>query len=129
MTDLTTIQSLRDRVAKATGPDREIDRDTAVAFNVFQERFGIIYHWCEAGSTVNPVYNSQLPQYTASIDDALAWVERMLPGKWPHLLELVLGTGDIVDENGECQLSRMPLAIILAGLDALIVKEEIDDQA
>jgi hypothetical protein len=135
LTTLTTLQSLRDRVAKATGPDREIDRNIAVAFNVFQERFGTLYHWCEAGSTVNPVYNSQLPQYTSSIDAALAWVELVLPGWVLAVCSRAAPSSDLpyarlftpdMKHQSDQSAPTAPLAIILAGLDALIAKEKTD---
>lgn len=138
---LTTLQALRDRVANATGlmtggeatdianalhpvaiPGKRPDQSDA--FRFLQEALAC-----------------------SSIDAALAWVERVLPG-WETCNasqgRLLGGTASYwfwelwnpeyeADDgaSGCCgRLAPTPaLAIILAGLDALIAKEKTDDQA
>ncbi len=139
MTDLTTLQSLRDRVAQATGPDREIDAAIACAFVLrdlrparpddFEGRYGY-----PPGSIKTTLGFLQADSYTSSIDAALAWVERVLPG-WGWT---VSNADDVkpcpkawvwelsAENRAEHFSANAPtpaLAIILAGLDALIAKE------
>ena len=134
MTDLTTLQSLRDRVAKAAGPmlggpASDIsdalhpvkDKSQREAFRALQEALG-----------------------DGSIDAALAWVELVLPGWNLYLAVFANGTrkAELVPTTLLPSHMDLPahikatactpaLAIILAGLDALIAqaKEKTDDQA
>jgi hypothetical protein len=125
MTDLTTLKSIRDRVAQATGPDSYVD--TCIHTLCIEMR-------------LDAYEMDQHYPFTSSIDAALALAERLLPG-WEDF------TGFNPDHyfNGRrgcayCCLSIGPekvavaaatrgLAIILATLDALIAKEKTDDQA
>ena len=60
---MTTLTSLRERVEKATGPDREIDVE------IFFE-----LDWTGQGDA------RTAPEYTSSIDAVVALIERELPG-------------------------------------------------
>jgi hypothetical protein len=125
MTDLTTLQSLRDRVANATGPmlggpASDIadalhpvkDKSKREAFRALQEALG-----------------------DGSIDAALAWVERVLPGR--RVLVSIdcnepcwaVVAGTETTESTTAITHTPALAIILAGLDALIAKEKTDGTA
>lgn len=86
-TDLT---GLIERLEKATGPDREIDRDIGLAIDGWVYlpddhevalRFPE-YPWLQAHNEIFADSDGALPPaaYTESIDDALALVERKLPG-------------------------------------------------
>jgi hypothetical protein len=127
MTDLTTLKSLRDRVAKATGPDREID------YAIYTYSTGL---W----------RTDDFPAVTSSIDAALAWVEHVLPkcdGWGPNEpassgwrigfyrgLTPNCGWTAYVRQHAqdalEADAPTPAIAIILAGLDALIAKEKTD---
>lgn len=63
-----SLEGLIERVTAAQGPDRELDRSIGRAFGVTETTF--------------PQYEpgDVMPSYTASIDAALALVERYLPG-------------------------------------------------
>ena len=127
MTNLATLQSLRDRVANATGPDREIDGLIYIASFIPSERVGRLDHdggvvgwWPKDGPYVSAI---EVPRYTSSIDAALGWVERVLP--LSGMLILRNATNEVLAEGRPD--SHLPRAIVLAGLDALIAKEKTDD--
>jgi hypothetical protein len=65
---MTDLRELRERIGKLTGPDREVDQDL----------------YCDLGLASKDADGILLayhaPQYTASLDAALALVERVLPG-------------------------------------------------
>jgi hypothetical protein len=84
----TVIAGLKERVLAATGADREIDRTTAVAVDgFFVERRPYndpAYCVIRDGETFTPgrkAGDAMVPLYSASIDAAIALVERVLP-KW-----------------------------------------------
>lgn len=68
------LRELRARVEKCSGPDREIDGALAAAF--------------EPG--VYDVWPHLTPEFTASIDAALALVERCLPGQTWSILNCAM---------------------------------------
>jgi len=114
MSDLT---ALLERVRSATGPNRELDGYIAILLNDPLSSFEILGRrgWA-------------YPEYTASVDAALALVERMLPGADPICLAGEAGrwwasidTFDGVGEDAEWFRSA-PLAILAALLSALIDK-------
>ncbi len=88
--DLTELLA---RVESASGPDRELDallwclaegaeyERPSTQRETFLYRIGDIYHRC-----------NDYPAYTASLDDALALVERVLPG-WDIQLTLLATLG------------------------------------
>ena len=78
---MTDISELRERVEKATGPDRELDEALRVHFR----------------------YPPKPWNYTASIDAALALVERVRPGCW-----YVMAKGRLTDAEPlyGCELLR-----------------------
>jgi hypothetical protein len=122
MTDkLATLQSLRDRVANATGPDREINVAIADAFTPISDR----KYWGYGGA--------EPPNFTSSIDAALAWVERALPDDFVRIEQLTRSRWQVRLEGSEgvswANAPTPALAIILAGLDALIAKEKTDGTA
>lgn len=69
---------LRERVERASGPDRALD--AYVLTNLEAERAPHSWAECEALRS-NPYLNhTDLPPITASLDAALAFVEQVLPG-------------------------------------------------
>jgi hypothetical protein len=105
---MSDLASLLEKVRSAQGPDRALD-------------------WHVADATG---HESFVPAYTASIDAALALVERKLPGwrvamytdgegKGPCCLAL---RGD-EPVKANCQAPTLPLAILAAMLTALITQE------
>lgn len=81
MTDLSeqasTLSDLLERVRGATGPSRELDADLyrALGYEVRQSGDGF-WTWSQSGGSDLRI----LPKFTASLDAALALVERVLPG-------------------------------------------------
>ena len=77
--------SILDRLRAATGPDRKLDGDIAVALNQLPEIVGgytrrkdglLWYHWIPPEDCA--IWEA--PEYSGSIDAALALMERILPG-------------------------------------------------
>lgn len=82
MTDLIT------RLSKLDAPDREVDAQIYILFNIPAERAGRIDYsngmvgwWPKDGPYVSAV---TVPAYTASVDEAIALAERVLP--FTHLV-------------------------------------------
>ena len=130
--ELEQLQSLRDRVANAAGPDREIDAALCEVFCLHPAGTERVMN-TDGASTAwagNAIWWEALP-LTASIDAALGWVERVLPG-WGWSVERresdFIATVWDTDEY-EVRAPTPTLAIILAGLDALIEKENADGTA
>lgn len=125
--DRETLEALRERVRAATGPDRDIERDLAVALGLAVRRSGIAsVEWAMPNGLGSDTY-SEPPAYTASIDAALALVERVLPGMWRLLLHRALSRIDKEFEGvGEplWNLQVLPPAILNALLAALIERGE-----
>lgn len=89
---MTDLQGLLERVEKASGPDREVD---LLIVELFPESpaadivVGRVRRWIDARQphqySANAFNAGQLP-YTASLDAALALVERVLPGSVSDVL-------------------------------------------
>lgn len=138
MTSASTIADLRLRVASATGPDRELDAAIAAAFGAEARIVGKLGYrmrsapWLEwSGRNWH-----DLPSYTASVDAALALVERLRPGTMRAVgmmeegpfCRLVVPNGpssDVPDDNRPLWLyhegtaATEPLAILSALLASL----------
>jgi len=143
------LAGLIERVEKATGPDREIDvllRAILVDHReVFERDTWVLgrnrrppHDECVLGRidpgrvarNFSPAYHKpEQPAYTASIDAALALVERLLPGIFWVIgqgktnsveklfgCQLLFGTEEII---GSGESDHAPLAILLALLKAL----------
>lgn len=75
------------RLSKLDAPDREVDAEIYIRFNIPAERAGRIDYsngmvgwWPKDGPYVSAV---TVPAYTASVDAAIALTDRVLPGwKW-----------------------------------------------
>jgi hypothetical protein len=137
MTDLAILQSIRDRVANAPGPDREIDAALCEVFGLYP--VGTERSMTTDGASTawagNDTWWEALP-LTSSIDAALGWVERVLPELHLYGISIVRGnpvSGDWYlyhqghELRGFISGRTLPLALILAGLDALIAKEKTDE--
>src|SRR5690242_13610691 len=118
---MTEIESLRERVAKAVGPDRELDHALHGIWNDVARKVTLT----EAENA--PGWDT--PAVTASIDAALALVERKLPGKWPIILKQAARLGmrservrnsDLI-RHYPVTLADLPPYVIAALLDVLIV--------
>jgi hypothetical protein len=105
---------LLERVKAATGPDRALECDLVEAF----------ISASEAGAHFN--FDLAAYRYTASIDAALALVERVLPGwqvnvsAFGNVAEASLGGRGVYPP---IQAPTPPLAILVALLTAIISKE------
>lgn len=107
MNDLSTLTALRDRVAAATGPDRELDAEIDAALfggrasHTFTEGtpaanlrrsydLGTVFDHSDPLTNGGHVLSKQTrhsTKITASIDAALALVERELPGWKPKVAQ------------------------------------------
>ncbi len=127
---MTSLDGLIERVRAATGPDRGIDRDIAERVAATKFRTGKRgREWFEDSHGGVETWTRHPTPYTASVDAALALVERMLPG-WCN------STGLDADDQcwayvwskkralsppeGQAEgMPSRPLAILLALLTAL----------
>jgi len=140
---MSSLTELRERVERATGPDRELDIEIAGALfelsrltKKLQRSLGfrpgsvepqIIIRDRFAGADTEPI-----PYYTASIDAALALVERKLPGAEYDIttlygvahVDLPLNYSDQSSECGRRADGSVPLAILTALLRALESQEQ-----
>lgn len=147
---MTDLQSLIERVEKLTGPDREVDAELCLAFSYIgwvenplnlrrsEDHSNLLdYEADEDGDGHLSGCTDCAPELTASVDAALAFAERVLPG-WvlgsivraysagddpsPYYCVLVApGSGGVPgDWSGriEATADTIPLAIILAALRA-----------
>lgn len=135
---MSDLASLLRRVKAATGPDRELDWSLHdVAFVEFFEQYGYRRKgefYVTASPAVPGGERISAPEYyTASIDAALALVDKMLPGRFAlnlHWLPDSLGFAYFGKRreytHDEDWLPSLPLAILAALLTALIEKEKSD---
>lgn len=109
---MTEIKELIERVGRASGPDRELDlaigalwSDPPFSMSINQQRGG-----------KPPVF-----KFTASIDAALALVERVRPGTGYSIIRPDNAAADVqVDIDGElADAPTVPLAILSALLASL----------
>jgi hypothetical protein len=120
---MTDISELIERVRLATGSDRKLDVDILVATGWVLEKRGMdrkTWLYDEGGRRYDPgpyAAYGLAPRLTASIDAALALVERMRPGSWRLLLMKALH--DINKAPDLLDMSHMPRLILLALLTAL----------
>ena len=98
--NVETLRDLQARCKAAPGPDRELD-------------------WAIADEFATEPFDSPYP-FTGSNDEALAFVERVLPGRGWCCLHRALRSKAIYNSD----LSRLPLETISAALRLLIAKEE-----
>lgn len=92
------MQSLIDRLSKLDAPDREVDAEIYIRFNIPAERAGRIDYsngmvgwWPKDGPYVSAI---TVPAYTASVDAAIALAERVLPGWTWYLGNGANGSGN-----------------------------------
>lgn len=142
MTDTTAdaiapLKALRDRLRAASGSDRELDARVLIALipdqwraDAYDVELGFAVEHAE-GRAFRKV---RVPQFTASIDAALALCERTLPGaywrveKSPPALAAAHGqpfwaTCGAAGQQEAATGPTAPLAILLALLEAMIGKE------
>jgi hypothetical protein len=128
------VTGLVERLEKATGPDREIDGLIVLTFYgwTFQKMKGdSCPYWREQNAEWYQRKKDGPPKVTASLDAALALVERVLPGWFPSIgqnihyghwrgsVRIVEETnGDITSFDGEHRTSPA-LALCLAALKAI----------
>jgi hypothetical protein len=124
---MTDLQSLIDRLGEATGPDRELDVDIALAIGFARERDGNYLHTEDGGYVLERDYYDiegsapELPRYSASIDSAL----KLLAAGVEWALSTLYGiahaeVGLNCSDTGPVSVSRndgnVPLAICQAAI-------------
>lgn len=131
---MTTLSDLTERLEKATGPDRELDIriDAAsgtgriVRADISPEQIAHITQPIGAmREGMSDADAMGVPRYTASIDAALALVERHFSAP-EHFVELSIGKAayceihsqSVYDELGKGEAATAPLAILIALLRA-----------
>lgn len=124
-----TKAELLQRIEAASGPDRVLDGDvwhalTAKPGDVWVNDFADgVYHLQDPRDTI--AYEAP-PDLTASIDAAIALVERLLPGRQ---ITMRIDEKDgprphsVIAATWFAQCNTLPLAILAALLRALIAKE------
>lgn len=121
-------QNLITRLSKLDAPDREVDAEIYILFNIPAERAGRIDYsngmvgwWPKDGPYVSAV---TVPAFTASVDAAIALAERLFPGteyEFTNLYNIVRVT---IEMNGEYggfhseHVNSLPIAICIALLRA-----------
>ncbi len=125
MTDLTTLQSLRDRVANAgDGTDMHL-LDMDILTTTAPLPNGAKWRWFEDDPP-----DLVCLRVTSSIDAALALVGRVLPNDFVRIEQLTRSRWQVRLEGSEgvswANAPTAALAIILALLNALIAKENTD---
>lgn len=120
---MTEIESLRERVAKAVGPDRELEKTlwfalAPGAYDAIKDTMSFVVG--EHGDRI-PNYSLHDPRcrLLTSIDAALALVERKLPGSGYSIIRFDNGLG-VQAEVGDGYVAEAPTAP-LAVLSALLV--------
>jgi hypothetical protein len=83
---MTDLKALLERVEKTTGPDRELDIDMALALNLAPAEYKFLPEqrsWQFYVFARDDVVFWTPPEWTSSLDSALALVEEKLPGfRW-----------------------------------------------
>ncbi len=150
--DKGKLTELLGRVEAATGPDRELD--AAIASMIRYHPYGP-FHWLDKSpeAVYAPTHAGWMgftlpgedgprdawasPEYTASVDAAIALVERVLPGQHLTMGQNVhhhywLCTFNYLNDDGEpasnaqgMHKSSLPLAILSALLSALTTEASI----
>lgn len=130
MADLATLYDLRDRLANATGPDRELDALIAVAL-LGWKKFDPAPGWF---TTPEGGFFSSAPVVIGSVDATLVLFKRALPydtysvdASAPECgIDVVLYGGDEGDSEVKGTGPTLPVAFCRAIVSALIAQEEAD---
>lgn len=128
------LSTLLDRVKAATGPDQEIDEAIWLSVVPGASRKNVMAEWPEeeaiweySDPERNLVGRSLVPRLSASIDAALALVDRSLPGWGVYFRrdKETTGAGMLLPDHFRVspaheEAASIPLAILAALLSALI---------
>ena len=130
MVDIATLKDIRDRLVRATGPDRELDAaiGRCEGWELRQFRGDDKEYWRAPGDKWG--CRSSVPSYTANLDACVALAERVLPGRsW----KVAFDPEPPIDAGG-CFWARMSprlhyaatpaLAFLTAIVSVLIAKAE-----
>lgn len=81
MTDLSTYEAIRERLAGLTGPDREVDEDIGKASGwSWRQTDGVFGYWAGPEDFDCFGFDGGLPYFTQDNNAILALIERELPG-------------------------------------------------
>lgn len=128
---MTDLNELLERVKAATGPDRGLDARiefTLSGVSFFESDIADLLQVIDEPTgygKYQKIDSANIPSFTASIDAALALVERVLPNTLRRLSDWEDGTGakaNLVLSNGShhwADGASIPLAILAALLQAL----------
>jgi hypothetical protein len=141
------IAALLERVTAATGSNRELDGDIALAFGLppshltRREDGWLWYQFIEPDDWDT----WEAPTYTASVDAALALVERcgfpLGEGKWNYTMAAAYGSFSIMPNDPQSTgihdkrgghargAPTIPLSIIVALLSAIIARQALKDSS
>jgi len=141
---MSQLEELLERIRAAKGADREIDGDIAAAFEIAPSHLPRVTDvgrsWLWADFVPPDDWETwEAPAFTASIDAALALVERVLPG-WRLTLRQMSSQWRATMMDAGCSpgmtlmlgfstaefAPTAPLAILAALLSALIAQRKID---
>lgn len=130
---MTTLTALRERVREAEGADRELDAGVAMGLDGFLlEELNPVY-LTTGGDQANRDHRA--PHYTASLDAAVALVERICPTGYPDIQKCMIdpekhpdvlqwsATLYVDGRNFEANARTAPLAILAALLASLVEGE------
>lgn len=141
---MTDLKALLERVEAATGPDDDLDAEVWLAIVPGASRKNLLADWPDEeplweyhDAERNTLFRAGLvPSLTASIDAALALVERVLPGAygsvrfgsaplgaiiiWDERAETAAGNVMITSQSATGEAATAPLAIVTALLNAKV---------
>lgn len=116
---MSDLQDLLECVKRAEGPSRELDVRLGMFEAGLAQNEDVLAQIGVPGSGWTPS-EEEWPRYTYSIDAALALVERLLPRRWPDVIEQAL--------RRNTPLEKLPLEIIEILVFELWLEEYTRDQ-
>lgn len=128
MADLTKYEDLIERLEKVTGPDRGIDRD--IAEHIVGTKYRSTQRgreWLEDSHGGVETWTRYPVPYTASIDAAIALIEKILPGSELEITNLYgvarVTLHDVENSfHGSDPCNRINTALLIALFRALEAK-------
>lgn len=125
---MSDLAELLERVKDATGPDRWLSRDIWQYLDTpeWKRAYLLAQEPCGCPHDQAVEYAARhLADVTASIDAAIALVERCLPGCWQRIIDEAMAevVGRAIETDSAPKISELPLAILSALIQALGEKQ------